>query len=185
MWKKFEAKLLAVSAKISRNVVLQTLSQSFVNIFPFLMIGSLFSLLSGVPIEAWQNFIKGVGLYDVLVIPAQYTSECISLYIAYMVGYNYCSKKKAKKQAVVAGLTAVFAFLCLNPWTVVEGTKLLSFNYIGSKGLFIAIISSFIVAQMFIIANKRGWKIKMPESVPPYVSNSFSALIPAGIVAFL
>lgn len=183
MWQKVEDVLLRFSGKISRNVVLQVLSQSFVNIFPFLMIGSIFSLLSGVPVTPWQSFLSGTGLSAVLAVPLQYTTEAISIYIAFIVTYNYCSKKKAKKQAVIGGLTSVFAFLCLNPLTKTDGGILVSFNYLGSKGLFVAIISAFAVGEVIAAAVRNNWKINMPDSVPPYVANSFSALIPAVIVS--
>ena len=44
--------------------------------------------------------------------------------------------------------------------------------------MFVALAAS----RIYIFVVKRGWVIKLPDSVPPNVANSFSALIPTGIV---
>ena len=38
---------------------------------------------------------------------------------------------------------------------------------------------AFLAAEIYCWATKKGWQIKMPDSVPPAVAKSFAALIPA------
>lgn len=189
MGKKFQDRLIVWAGKLSQNTVLTVISRSFMMIFPFMMIGSIFSLITGVQISAWQSFLTNSGLMPVLSIPVQYTTEFISIYLAYAIAYNYCVKKGNKKQAVTTGLISIFAFLCLIPYQIAgedwEAVTVIPFTYLGSKGMFVAIIAAFTVAIVVTTAVKHKWTIKMPESVPPFVTNAFSSLIPAFAVTIV
>mgnify|MGYP000491386652 FL=1 len=55
------------------------------------------------------------------------------------------------------------------------------FNWVVSKGICVGMIVAFLSVHIYARVNKKGWVIKMPDGVPPTVSNSFSALIPAGV----
>ena len=59
------------------------------------------------------------------------------------------------------------------------------FGWVGSKGIFIGIACAFLSVHIYAWVNSKGWVIKMPEGVPPTVEQSFSALIPAGVVVFV
>ena len=45
--------------------------------------------------------------------------------------------------------------------------------------MFIGMIAAFLAAEIYCRVTKRGWQIKMPDGVPPAVTKSFAALIPA------
>jgi PTS system cellobiose-specific IIC component len=53
--------------------------------------------------------------------------------------------------------------------------------------MFLGIFAAFFAAKLYIVLTKKGFIIKMPDGVPPAVSKSFSALIPAigTLVVFL
>ncbi len=54
---------------------------------------------------------------------------------------------------------------------------------IGSVANIISgIILGLVVAEMFTFIVRRNWVIRLPDSVPPSVSRSFSALIPGFII---
>ncbi|MBS6042900.1 MAG: PTS sugar transporter subunit IIC, partial [Clostridium baratii] len=61
----------------------------------------------------------------------------------------------------------------------------LAFEYIGSNGIFLALIISLVSVRVFNWVYKKGWTIKMPDGVPPAVADSFAALIPSAIVITL
>ena len=71
---------------------------------------------------------------------------------------------------------ALQAFL-QSPVTGVINTK-----WLGGDGMIAAIIIGLLVGWIYSKIMKAGWTIKMPESVPPAVSNQFTAMIPAGII---
>ena len=74
---------------------------------------------------------------------------------------------------VVTGETTI------NGWTV-GGDSLAR---LSTSGLFTAILMSVLAVQLYRLCVKRQWVIKMPEAVPEGVSRSFTALIPAFVVA--
>jgi len=55
----------------------------------------------------------------------------------------------------------------------------------GGGGMFVGIIVSILAVEIFRFTNKSGFKISMPEQVPPSVARSFEALTPAAIIVLL
>ncbi|MDR0921659.1 MAG: PTS sugar transporter subunit IIC [Lactobacillales bacterium] len=56
---------------------------------------------------------------------------------------------------------------------------ILDLNRLGAKGMFLGIIVAFLAAELYTRLTLKGYVIKMPDGVPPAVSKSFSALVPA------
>ncbi|KGH65292.1 PTS system cellobiose-specific transporter subunit IIC [Oenococcus oeni IOEB_C23] len=54
---------------------------------------------------------------------------------------------------------------------------------IASVGIFTGLVVGWLTVQIYRFTIKHNWSIKMPDSVPAGVSNSFSALIPGFCVA--
>ena len=87
--------------------------------------------------------------------------------------------------AVVALVSFVILMPTRIPFKGVDGPGTidgLGFEYIGSNGIFLAIVVSLLSVQLFGWVYKKGWTIKMPKGVPPAVADSFAALIPSAIV---
>lgn len=189
VWKKFEDSLINWAGKISRNIVLNVIQHSFMLIFPFMMIGSIFALITGFPNEAWTTMLASTGLDTILNIPVQYTTEFISVYLVFAVAYFFCVEKGNKKNAIVTGLIALFAFMLLVPYSTTgegwEAVTAIPFTYTGARGMFVALFVGFGVGALCTHAYKKKWTIRMPESVPPFVTSSFASLIPAFLTAFI
>ncbi len=188
-YQKFEDKLISWAGVISRNTVLNVIQHAFMMIFPFMMIGSIFSLITGFPNDTWTALLSSTGLDTILAIPTYYTTEFISVYLVFAICYQYCMEKKNSRDAIVDGLIAIFAFMVLVPYGTVgeswEAVTSVPFTYTGARGMFIAIFVGFGVGAMCNFAKKKNWTIKMPDSVPPFVANSFSSLIPAFLITFI
>lgn len=54
----------------------------------------------------------------------------------------------------------------------------LPMNFIGSQGLFVAIVVALLSTEIYRFVHNRNLVINMPEGVPPAVAKSFLALIP-------
>ena len=65
--------------------------------------------------------------------------------------------------------------------TVTSG-GVIPMGYLGAAGLFVAMICTILTVESYHWIKEGGWVIKMPDSVPPAVSRSFSSLIPAAII---
>ena len=58
-------------------------------------------------------------------------------------------------------------------------------TYMGSQGMFVALILCYLVAKVYCKILSSKLKIKLPDSVPPMVSSSFESLIPVIITLVL
>ena len=56
---------------------------------------------------------------------------------------------------------------------------------IGATGIFTGLIMGTLAVQIYRLSVKKGWSIKMPNSVPKGVADSFTSLIPGFIIAII
>ena len=110
------------------------------------------------------------------------TMSIMTVFVTFGIGY-YLSKSY-DVEGIFGGAVSFASFLILTPFfmTTESGetvTGVLSLDRLGAKGMFIGMIAAFLAAEIYCRVTKRGWQIKMPDGVPPAVTKSFAALIPA------
>ena len=96
--------------------------------------------------------------------------------------------KQYKTDGVSAGIIAMSAFLVVTPTVMSKGKaseEAIPQIFMGSQGLFVALIIGIVSGLIFQWFINRDIRIKMPEQVPPAVSKSFSALIPGTVIIML
>jgi PTS system cellobiose-specific IIC component len=64
-------------------------------------------------------------------------------------------------------------------------TSVIDISYLGSKGIFAAIIVAILASRLYYLLMDKKVTIKMPDAVPPFVSNMFAQIIPIGIVTIV
>lgn len=161
--------------KMNSFKALHVIQRALAMIMPVTLIGSLFSLLSGFPAQAWQDFITSTGLIGSFQLVYNCTYGYYSMFIAFCIAYQYCSMNKQKKNALAAGIMAICAFMISCPSDNLAG-------YIGTTGILGAMIIGYFVGWLFNKLITKNITIRMPEGVPPMVSQSFVALIPAALI---
>lgn len=171
-----ESKLVPIASKISTNKYLKAISGGFIAIMSATIVGSLFTMLGNLPITAYTTWLAESGMGAILALPSQATVDLIALYAAFFMAYTLA--KEFGVDGAGAGLASLVSFMLITGRT--DGAYATA--YLGAKGLFCAMIVALVSARVYVFVIKKGWVIKLPESVPPNVSNSFSALIPTGIV---
>ena len=174
---------------------------------PLTIVGSAFLVLGVIP-QAFP-FLADIwaGSFDKFAALTILAYKCsmgiLTLYFAMVFGYEY-TKIYAEEEGLNlspmnGGILAVFAFFMTIPeltWKdgamgVVTGETTIngwtvggdSLARLSTSGLFTAILMSVLAVQLYRLCVKRQWVIKMPEAVPEGVSRSFTALIPAFVVA--
>lgn len=182
-----QEKLQVTIAKISENKYLKAVTDGLMSILPVMIVGAFSSLLSGMAIEPYQNFITNSGLKPILALPSAYTLDLLAIYAVFFIAYRMASNlKNDTTSSAGAGLVALISFFLLTPRGVLEeGGSALPYQYLGAQGLFVAIIVGLVAARLYVLIEERGWVIKMPEGVPPTVAKSFSNLIPSILVVIL
>lgn len=176
---KLAEKILPFANKLGNNRYLTVLRDAFMLSFPLTMFGSLIVVLINLPF--FNDHTKEI-LNHLLGNGQNATMSIMTVFITFGIGYYLCQSYNI--DGIFGGAISFAAFLILTPFTMttekgVEISGVLSLDRLGAKGMFIGMISSFIAAEIYVRITKKGWKIKMPASVPPAVSRSFEAIIPA------
>ena len=180
--------LVNISAKIANNRVLQTIQRAFMLMMPITIIGGFASLFRGINIGGYQEFLASTGLYEGLGALYQFTIGILALYVVFLVAYTFADTYDMKGSAMPIGLTALFCFLIITPYTEAPdaySSATISTQWLSSSGMFTAILLAFLVGGIYKFCLVKNIRIKMPDSVPPMISAQFTALIPGVIAAVI
>lgn len=193
---KLQNVLIPLSQKVNSNKLLRGISGGFAAMLPVVMVGAIFTLLASLNIAPYQTLITNLGLKPLFAIPAAYTTDMISLYTVFCI-----AKAEARvigmdeSDSVASGIIALMFFLILIPMgvsgTAAESKEVvniagaLNSSYLGSKGLFTAMILGAALPYLHNVFIKYNITIKLPDSVPEMISKSFAAMVPAICIAFV
>lgn len=181
-----ERTLIPFANKLSQNKILKAISSGFTALLPIIMVGAIASLLSGLNIEIYQNFITVIGLKSVVGYISTYTTNMIALYAVFSIANSMAKQLECKEQSVLVGLVSLMLFLLTMPTGVGSGetavAAAISTAYFGAPGLFTAMMMGCIVPLIYNLFVKHHIVIKMPDGVPPQIANGFSAIIPAAVL---
>ncbi|WP_461194516.1 PTS system transporter subunit IIC [Clostridioides difficile] len=189
---RLERILMPLAEKIGKNKLLIAIRDGFLVSSPLLIIGSLFLLVANFPIKGWNEFVGQIFGPDWAVKlqqPTVATFEVMTLLAVLGIGYSYA--KQIDVDPIASAAVAIVAFFIITPFVIPytpEGTESvymvtgIPLGWMGSKGMFVGMITAITSVKLFAAVVKKGWTLKMPDGVPPTVSKSFAALIPSAIV---
>lgn len=177
-------KMMPIAAKVSQNKVLVAIRNGITLALPLIIVGSLLLIISSFPIDAWVEFLTKHGLVDILIKGVDGTFGIMGLVAAF--GIAHALAVQYDKDGVSAGIISVASFLILTPHILNEEAGAgIPVAYMGAKGLFVAMVVGIISAYIFTWFINHNIQIKLPESVPPAVAKSFSALIPGASIIIM
>lgn len=80
--------LTPIASVVGGNKYLKAISGGFIAVMSATIIGSLFTLLTNLPIKEWTTFLAESGLGTILSLPSQFTVDMIALYAVFFIAYN-------------------------------------------------------------------------------------------------
>lgn len=179
-----EEKLVPVAAWIAENKYVNGIRRAFIMMMPLLMIGSLFLMITAFPLPAYQRgmaSLLGENWKDIFDIPVSATFNLIALFVAFLVAQQLA--KQFELDSIAVGLLSLASFLILTPFgNTSEFGQVITFTWLGSKGMFVAMVIGVVTVKIFHFFVKRDILVKMPDGVPPEVIKSFEALIPGTVI---
>ncbi|MDR2869691.1 MAG: PTS sugar transporter subunit IIC [Deferribacteraceae bacterium] len=179
-----EDKLVPVAAWISQNKYINGIRRAFIMMMPLLIIGSIFLMISVFPLPAYQagmTSLFGEGWQSIIEIPVSATFSLLALYVAFLVAQQLA--KQLELDSIAVGLLSLAAFLILTPLgQSTEYGAVITFEWLGSRGMFVAMVIGIVTVKIFQFFVKRNIMIRMPAGVPPEVVRSFQALIPGTVI---
>lgn len=184
-------KLQIAAEGMSNNRYFKAVSKGMVMTIPFSITGSMLTLLANIPFDGYQNFIDANVLRTLLLLPGMFTSNIMGVIVVYFIAFNLA--KSFKLDGMVPGFLAIVSFLLLTPLATIDQevrgamqpVDFISFDFIGSRGMFVGIIVGLVVAKLYSWFIENNITIRMPESVPSFVEKSFSSIIPCFSIALL
>ena len=178
-----EEKMLPIASKLGANKVLIAIRDGITLSMPLIIIGSLFLVIASFPIEAWTTWLTTIGVDSYLWKGVDSSFGLMGLVASFGVAYSYARQHKV--DGVSAGIIALSSFIVVTPFVTGENGAGIPVGYMGSKGLFVAMVLGIISALIFQWFIKHNIQIKLPDAVPPAVARSFSALIPGAAIITL
>ncbi len=186
MLDKLESIFMPLAEKIGKNKYLISIRDGFLLTTPLLIIGSFFLLIANFPINNWTEFwarFFGENWTAYMAKPTSATFDIMAILAVVGIAYSFSRELNVDKLSGAA--IAVVSWFILMPYKVTDGSVTLNgipLDWVGSKGIFIGIITAFVSVHIYAWVIKKGWIIKMPKGVPPAVTQSFAALVPSAVV---
>lgn len=172
--KWLEERYAPVAARIGEQRHLKAIRDGVVSLIPLLLIGSLFLILAFPPVPVLADMVKPY--VDSLCSVNNATMGLMGLMASFSVAYSLASSYKM--DPLENSLFSVAAFMLATPFAK-DGN--ITSSWMGSKGLFVAMLSAIFVVEIHRFMVRKNLVFKLPEGVPPAVTRSFVALIPGFI----
>lgn len=141
-------------------------------------------MITAFPLPAYQRgmaSLLGENWKDIFDIPVSATFNLIALFVAFLVAQQLA--KQFELDSIAVGLLSLASFLILTPLgNTSEFGQVITFTWLGSKGMFVAMVIGVVTVKIFHFFVKRDILVKMPDGVPPEVIKSFEALIPGTVI---
>lgn len=178
---KIEKALTPFGAKIQNILFMQAISEALQATLPILIVGSFATLISSLDIGPWQSIVQAVpGLVPVCQKITSFTSSGFTLLMLIALAYLYCQKINLKEYISCTALT-VAVFLILSE--VTDGN--IASSALGMRGMILALFVGVLVPKSVKFLLDKNVRIRMPDSVPKFVEEGFSILLPAAIVCII
>jgi PTS system cellobiose-specific IIC component len=156
---------------LSENTYMSAIRAGMVSVVPLTIIGGLFMVFAFLPVSGWEERIAPY--LKLLEVPVTATFGLLAVFVCFAIGYDL--GQRFKQEAIVSAAMATLIFLMLQ---IDLKEQTLIMDGLGSKGLFTAILVALITVRVQKFFNDRNFVIKLPQSVPPVVYESFVSLTP-------
>ncbi|MGH2115671.1 lactose-specific PTS transporter subunit EIIC [Aerococcus urinaeequi] len=180
--------------KLSRNIYLRAIKDGFISAMPVVLFSSIFMLIAYVP-NVW-GFYWSDEVVAFIVKPYTFSMGILGLLVsattARALTDSYNRRLPATKQLnrVSTMIAAIVVFLFLSSTEIAQGegnavVAGFSSGYLGTTGLLAAFVAAFITVIVYNFCLKKDIAIRMPEEVPPNISQAFTDVIPFAIAVII
>ncbi|HCT97389.1 MULTISPECIES: lactose-specific PTS transporter subunit EIIC [Lactobacillales] len=180
--------------KLSRNIYLRAIKDGFISAMPVVLFSSIFMLIAYVP-NVW-GFYWSDEVVAFIVKPYTFSMGILGLLVsattARALTDSYNRRLPATKQLnrVSTMIAAIVVFLFLSSTEIAQGegdavVAGFSSGYLGTTGLLAAFVAAFITVIVYNFCMKNDIAIRMPEEVPPNISQAFTDVIPFAIAVVI
>lgn len=171
---------------------IMAIKAAFITLMPVIIAGAFSVLISNMVMDpknglaSFQMFSFLATLKPIMTSINYATLSFLTIGAVFLIGIEL--GKINGSRTLFPGLLAVICFISVTPTTIelmvndqMQVVKdVLAKQFSDTKSLFLGMFIAILAVEIYSrLEQVKGLRIKMPESVPPNVSASFSALIPA------
>ena len=165
--------------KLSRNIYLRAIRDGFIAGMPVILFSSIFILIAFVP-NSW-GFKWSDEVVAFLMKPYSYSMGILALLVAGTTAKSLTdsvnrSMEKTNQINYMSTLLAAIVGLLMLAADPIEGG--FATGFLGTKGLLSAFLAAFVTVAIYKICVKNNVTIRMPDEVPPNISQVFKDVIP-------
>ncbi|MGX8852736.1 PTS sugar transporter subunit IIC [Amedibacillus sp. YH-ame10] len=187
---KMEKHILPLANKMSSQRHLKAIRDAFISLLPITLMGGLAAVVGAAPVTesttngfllAWAKFVADNNM--LLSWINALTLGAMALYICIGITNFLCKHYKIDPFLPILLATAGFLMVCVAPIELGWAGKSVEISYLDGKGLIPAIAISIFTVESYQFMRKRNWgRIKLPDSVPASLSETFASLLPGVLI---
>ncbi|HFI0099500.1 TPA: lactose-specific PTS transporter subunit EIIC [Streptococcus suis] len=172
--------------KISRNPYLRAIRDGFIAAMPVILFSSIFLLVAFVP--NIFGFTWSDEAVAAIMKPYGYTMGIVAVLVAGTTAksltdaFNRQLPKTNQINFISTMIASISGFLLLASDGIEGG---FANGYMGTKGLLTAFLAAFITVNIYKVCVKNNVTIRIPDEVPPNVSQAFKDVIPYALSIFV
>jgi PTS system cellobiose-specific IIC component len=176
--------------KLSQQRHLKATRDAFMSMLPITLFGSIPIILNAPPVTedttngfllAWASFAEKNGL--VLNWISGVTLSAMALFICVGVTYFLCRHYKEDVLRPMMFALVGFLMLVLTPLKMGWDGKEVEISFLDGRGILLSLFVAIVTVEGYHWMRKRNiGRIKMPDSVPASLSETFAALVPGLIL---
>ncbi len=174
-----EKNLSPIANKMGQNKVLKSVGAGAMGTLPVTLGVMILAIVSKFPFQPWLDFLTNTGMADHFSALLQVTTGLLAIYFSVLIAYHYTTM--SNQRGINGSIISMASFFILMPLTVSNSDGVvisgLEIDYLGSEGLFVAMIVAILTSMLYVHMMNKNIKIKLPDSVPTMVSDSLSPAI--------
>lgn len=189
-------KVMPVANKVGQQRHIRAITTGMMSLVGIIIVASLATLIQNLQIPAYQEFINNTAAGQAIWnICQNITWGCLNMYgllICATVGQAVWSDRGHKGLEGI-GVSLACYFITI-PWlptiqlgeVTAQAYGWINYNYFSASALFACMLVAILSVEILHkLSQVKALKVKMPEQVPPAVSDSFSKLFPIAITAVI
>lgn len=178
-----------VANTINKSKHLKAIRDSFILILPFTLIGSILTAIATFPYLNEVLDEQILMFITTFVAPSStFSSSIIAFFV--VLGIGYFLSQQYEVNPINGAMIAMVNFLFQIPFQLfTKGgdsiSNAISLTNMGPNATFTAIIIGIMSVEVYRFVLQKNWTIKLPDTVPPIIAESFTCFIPATFALLL
>lgn len=180
------------ATKVNSFRYIMVIKNAFASLIPVIITGAFGTLFSAMVFDNENGLarIKALNflaeLKPISSAVSYVTLSFLTIYAVFLIGIELAKLNNVK--GIFPGIVAVMSYLSVNPFVyeyinadniTVVAENVLAKQYTDTKGLFLGMFVAIASIELYCwLGRQERLKLKMPDTVPTNVSESFSALFP-------